>query len=294
MMDMEAQGHLHDSKERMDVVRDLVSAYIADAKPDRQKILLGGTHKDIEELTTLLRQAKKDAGLLGEDKAVMTKTPKADHPVQLNVAVGERIRFRALDEDLGVVNGTVAVINAITSGKDGKAHIDATIESDIAGQDGKKIHFRSDQISFGLGWASTVHRSQGQSLESVYHLYNPKSMDRQLAMVAYSRHKGSYGLYMQTKDKDTLHHDEKLANDRLQVNALEEGVAFGGRSTKDLIAEHRAKKAHAQATAPTAPKLDADAVTRAAEAFRRIREQAPTLAAAVALSQKGQGRSRSL
>ncbi len=290
MMDMEADGHLNDFKERKDVIRNLVADYVADTKPDRQKILLGGTHKDIEELTTLLRQAKKDAGQLGEDKEVMTKTPKADHPVQLSVAVGERIRFRALDEDLGVVNGTVAVINAITPGKDGKAHIDATIESDIAGKDGKKIHFRSDQISFGLGWASTVHRSQGQSLESVYHLYNPKSMDRQLAMVAYSRHKGSYGLYMQTKDKDTLHHDEKLANDRLQVNALEEGVAFGGRSTKDLIAEHRAKKAQAA----QAPKLDAATVTKAAEAFQRLREQVPpTLAEAVRRSQ-GQGRGQTL
>jgi conjugative relaxase-like TrwC/TraI family protein len=294
MMDMEAQGHLHDSKDRKDLIREMMAAYVADSKPDRQKILLAGTNKDIDELTGLLRQAKKHAGLLGDDKEVLTKSPKADHPVKLNVAVGERIRFRALDEDLGVVNGTVAVINSITPGKDGKAHIDATIESDIAGKDGKKIHFRSDQVAFGLGWASTVHRSQGQSLESVYHLYNPKSMDRQLAMVAFSRHKGSYTLFMQTKDKDTLHRDEQLATDRLQVNALEEGVAFNGRSTKDLIAEQRAKKAQAQTEAQKAPKLDADTVLKAAEAFKRVRDHVPpTLSEAVRRGQsQGQGRGR--
>ena len=287
MTDMEDAGHLHDFKDRKEQLRNLVSDYVADTKPDREKILLAGTNKDIDELTSMLRQVRKEAGVLGEDREVLTKTPKADHPVKLNVAVGERIRFRALDDDLGVVNGTVAVINAITPGKDGKAQIDATIESDVKGKDGKKLHFRSDQVSFGLGWASTVHRSQGQSIESVYHLHNAQSVDRQLSMVALSRHKGSYGLYMLTKDKDNLARDAQVVTDRLQVNALEEGVAFGGRSTKDLIAEHRAKRAAEQ-------QATARAAEEAAAAIRRHIEQAPTLSAAVALAKRGHGRGQGL
>lgn len=292
MLDMEKAGHLVDHEERQEVIRDLVSTYIADPRPARNKVILGGTHKDLEEITALLRTELRAAGQLGDDKQVVTKTPRAEHPVKLDLAVGDRIRFASKDKELDVVNGTVAVVTGLIPGKDGKAQIEARIESTIKKQDGRTVHFRSDQVSFDLGWASTVHRSQGQSLDSVFHLHNPKSVDRQLAMVGYTRHKEHYTLFMQTKDKDNLHRDAQVVTDRLQVNALEEGVAFGGRSTKDLIAEHRAKKAQAQAEAQKTPKLDADAVTKAAEAFKRIRDHVPpTLAEAVRRSQ-GQGRGR--
>ena len=291
MQEMDDNGHLLDYLDRKALIKNLVADYQANPRPDREKVILGGIHADVDEVTEALRQVKQAAGELGEDKEVLTKTPRAGHDVRMKLAVGDRIRFASKDDDLDVVNGTVAVVTALIPGKDGKAQIEARIESSIEKQDGRNIHFRSDQQSFGLAWGRTVHRSQGQSIEDVYQVHNPRCVDRQSAMVSYTRHKEHFGLYMLTKDKDNLHRDAQVVTDRLQVNALEEGVAFGGRSTKDLIAEHRAKKAHAQAQAP---QLDAAAVTKAAEAFNRLREQVPpTLAEAVRRSQ-GQGRGQAL
>ena len=276
MLDMEKAGHLVDHKERTDVIRDLVSAYIADPKPARDKVILGGTHKDLEEITSHLRAALRAAGQLGDDKQVVTKTPRAEHPVKMELAVGDRIRFGSKDKDLDVVNGTVAIVTGLIPGKDGKAQIEAKIESTIKKQDGRALTFRSDHVSFDLGWASTVHRSQGQSLGSVFHLHNPKSVDRQLAMVGYTRHKENYQLFMQTKDKDNLGRDAAVVTDRLQVNALEEGIAYGGHSTKEIIAQIRAKQAE-QAAAP-APTPDPEYVRQAAQAYKRIRDQGAAVA----------------
>lgn len=287
MTEMEQAGHLVDHLDRKDLVRDLVSSYVADPRPARDKVILGGTHKDLEEITTALRTTLQAAGQLGENREVVTRTPRAGHEVKMDLAVGDRIRFGAKDDQLGIVNGTMAVVTALIPGKDGKAQIEAKVESSIKEQDGRELHFRSDQVAFGMGWASTVHRSQGQSLESVFHLHNAKSVDRQLAMVGYTRHKENYQLFMLTKDKDAIQRDGQVVTDRLQVNALEEGVAFGGRSTKELIAEHRAKRAAEQ-------QATACAAEEAAAAIRRHIKQAPTLSAAVALAKRGQGRGQGL
>lgn len=298
LLRMEQRGQVQGYETRDMAKKYLVADYMASPLPAREKLIIAGTRADVEELNHLVRKARQDRGELGPDVPVDVRHPRTDVKETLALAVGDRVRFGKKDEALGIVNGTIAVVTGLTKGKNGHTQIEATIESDIKGQDGRKVSFSTEQYAYlNHGWAGTVHNSQGQGKEQVFHCFHRGMTDRQLSLVAFTRAKDSYAMYGAAAEVYDTGIDASFATDRLQTNALTEGLH--GKTTQQVIREKAAaleaqtraqqeqervarSEPHPAREQPTPERHTAEQsaarqpdprTVRAAEAFRGIRER---------------------
>jgi hypothetical protein len=151
--------------------------------------------------------------------------PRTGKLQSLQLAEGDRVHFTTRNDALDVVNGTLVQVTRVTP--DGKGHftVEARIESDIPKQDGRKVTFQAHEVALEHAYSTTVHKSQGQSVSEVYHLGHRGMTDRQLSLVGFTRMKDSYTLYGPIEELFDRSGDAAYAHDRLQVNALEEGLS---------------------------------------------------------------------
>lgn len=105
----------------------------------------------------------------------------------LVLAKGERVLFRLNNTSLGVRNGDLATITEIN------AHtFKATLDS------GEQVIIPQSYQSIDYGYALTVHKSQGMTVEHASIFIDNPYWDRHLAFVAMTRHKASLRIYANT------------------------------------------------------------------------------------------------
>jgi ATP-dependent exoDNAse (exonuclease V) alpha subunit len=225
---LEQHGHVDGFDTKKKALDQLVHDVLSSPTPMRDKLVLGASRQDVTALNQALREGMKQRGDLGS----------IDYPVRVGsgtvpVAAGERLAFTTRVRDLGVVNGTRFVVQCIREGQHGGHDIEASIESDVKGQDGRGIRWNTDEIKggdkFTLALASTVHRSQGASVDEVFQLANPGMADEQLSLVGFTRMKHHYKLYGAHDDLELM--AERYGMDRLAINATEEGVRLPAERT---------------------------------------------------------------
>lgn len=241
---LEARGQIVGHKSREDAMKALVQDYLTSPRSDREKLIIGGTRSDVTAINTAIREHRKSTGELGTEFQVKASQPRTGQVFDLPLCEGDQIRFTKRNEELGLVNGIKASICKLHAEGEGHFKVRVRIESDIQKQDGRIVEFSTRE--FGCmthAYASTVHKSQGQSVAEVYHLGHAGMTDRQLALVSFTRMKEAYTVYGDAAELYDTQLDAKTAEDRLQVNAMEEGLAFGGRTTKQVIADLKSQKA---------------------------------------------------
>lgn len=155
------------------------SDYLA-AKPDGralETLILAQTNVDVFALNAMARSALKADGMLdGEARFVTARGERMFAP-------GDRVLFLENDRGLGVKNGMLATVETAVSGR-------LTVRLDRDGRgDGERIEVRAEAYrNLDHGYAATVHKSQGATLDRVHVLATP-GMDRHLAYVAMTRHR---------------------------------------------------------------------------------------------------------
>lgn len=103
--------------------------------------------------------------------------------------MGGRILFRENNRDLGVMNGSFGTLKAI---EDGQFHV--TLDN------GNTVTFSPQEYTrFQLGYAATVHQSQGMTVDQAFVLATPH-FDRHSTYVAMSHHKDQVKIYASKKD----------------------------------------------------------------------------------------------
>jgi len=239
LLRMEQRGQIQGYDTREEAMRTLVNDYMASRLPMREKLIIAGTRDDVSALSRMVRDARKSQGELQGERTIAVQNQRGIYE-ELSIAPGERIRFGRKDEKLGLVNGTRAVVD----GLDGhKLHV--TLESEIEAQGGRKLEVDLRSYStLAHDYASTVHKAQGQGCEEVYHLSHKGMTDRQLSLVSFTRAKDSYALYGRADELYGHSTDAKLVQDRLQLNALEEGVRKPHQLKRKPIFEHQIEHEH--------------------------------------------------
>lgn len=112
-------------------------------------------------------------------------------------ASGDRVMFLKNDRGLGIKNGTLGVIETVTP-QQMAVRIDA----------GRSVAFDlKDYAHLDHGYAATIHKSQGVTVDRVHVLATP-GLDRHAAYVALSRHRESVQLHY---GKDDFADRSKLA-----------------------------------------------------------------------------------
>ncbi|WP_082171539.1 Ti-type conjugative transfer relaxase TraA [Methylobacterium indicum] len=176
-------GMVRFSPDREGAREALIAAWKPDYlghKPDgraSETLILAQTNVDVLALNGMARSALKADGMLAEEARFVTARGER------MFAPGDRVLFLENDRQLGVKNGMLASVEAASSGR-------LTVRLDRDGRsDGERIEVQAEAYrNLDHGYAATVHKSQGATLDRVHVLATP-GMDRHLAYVAMTRHR---------------------------------------------------------------------------------------------------------
>lgn len=162
----------------------LVNDYIKSTTKPSEKLVLAGTRIEVFNLNQSIRAAY---GLAGKGHEIQTTNGKREF------AVGDRILITKNDKRLDVKNGHFGDVVGFKLDKNGELEMRLKID----GQDKvKTIKLSGDQAFENLdhGYAATVHKSQGATVDQAFFLMN-SNFDKQLAYVATSRHRNELSMY---------------------------------------------------------------------------------------------------
>ncbi|MGH8260234.1 MAG: hypothetical protein ACREUG_11140, partial [Steroidobacteraceae bacterium] len=154
------------------------------AGPRESRLMLAYTRDDVHALNALARAVRRDRSELGREETIETERgPRA-------FAVNDRLYFLRNERSLGVKNGTLGTIEAVEEG---------VLQVRLDGTDDRVVvdtHFYRD---LDHGYAATVHKSQGTTVDRTYVLAT-SHYDRHTAYVALSRHRESATVFYSAED----------------------------------------------------------------------------------------------
>jgi Ti-type conjugative transfer relaxase TraA len=163
-------------EERAQARSALLARWARDAKaePKASQLVLAYTRDDVHELNTAVRTLRQHSGQLGKGREIATELGKREF------AVHDRIRFGRNEKTLGVKNGSLGTVERI---EDGVLQVKLDGPSDTRVAVDSKFYKHLDH-----GYAATVHKAQGSTVDRTYVLATPH-FDRHAAYVALSRHR---------------------------------------------------------------------------------------------------------
>lgn len=209
------------AKDEATLHADMVAAWHADPAAYAKKLMIAGTRTDVAELNALARARRREAGeLRGLDVVIDVRPREGEATVARAFAERDRIVFGRKDKALGVQeeavqNGYYGTIERIDRKFVGRGAV-LTVRLD----DGRLIKFdTANYDAVDHAYAITVHKSQGQTVESCYVLASDRMTDREWGYVALSRSKGATTLYATEDQKDDL--AANLARSRMKGTSLD-------------------------------------------------------------------------
>jgi ATP-dependent exoDNAse (exonuclease V) alpha subunit len=248
-------------------------AVIADAadrahgqNPNSSVLILAKSNAAVTAISREIRERRKAAGLIaGKEVAFKVATPSG-HATDIRLARGDRIRFLARDDELGVINGTVAAVLKVNErrtlvGAGARIRIEAEIDGRRIAFDPMKLADAHGRSRLGWAYASTIHGSQGLTVDKAV-VYVDPSFNRYDIYVAASR----------ARERTTLVVDAKAINRRLTaelpIDRQRDDLVFSDEQRRVWLAERLSR------ASPKVSTLDVIAAPRVAELrIERTRHQ---------------------
>ncbi|TPI24581.1 Ti-type conjugative transfer relaxase TraA [Mesorhizobium sp. B3-1-6] len=176
----DAQGMVHQAASRDEARSDLVERWDRDrqAEPETSRIILTHTNDEVRALNQAARERMRAAGDLGDDVQVDVERGAR------NFASGDRVMFLCNERSLGVKNGTLGVIEEVS-----------TQSMAVRTDDGRSVRFDlKDYAHIDHGYAATIHKAQGMTVDRTHVLATP-GMDAHGSYVSLSRHRDGMELH---------------------------------------------------------------------------------------------------
>ena len=191
---LQSRGRLHALPDHQQAAQQLVRDWSAtrDAGRPGDDVMLGATRADTAELNRLARDVLRARGELHHERAIDT----AQGPLVL--AEGDRIVITRNAKVLGMTNGELATVTALRE-RQGETEITARFDA------GHRRTWRvSEHAHVEHGYALTVHKAQGVSVERAYVLAHESMSAREWSYVAGSRGRAAVHLYADRHTADDL------------------------------------------------------------------------------------------
>lgn len=151
-----------------------------------ESLMLASKKEDVNNLNILAREKLKQNNLILGIPVLF----KNHNDEQLKLGIGERIMFRSNSKKLQVKNGTTATITSLKKTRAGKAIIGVHLDC------GKEFEFNeSEYDAIEYGYASTVHKSQGMTVNHAYVYLNQQFLNKELHYVQMSRSRFATKVY---------------------------------------------------------------------------------------------------
>lgn len=179
---------------RQSAKTELIQAWHSAFKedPEKQMLMLAFSNRDVNDLNRSARLLLKESGHLSKDDFTYTISKMVEDDFgrkqilqeEKNFSKGDRIVFTRNTQGLGVKNGTMGTITDLN-------HQTIQVKLD----EGKEISFSTNlNPYFDQGWAITIHKSQGTTVDQTY-LLASYEMTQNLAYVAMTRHRENVHVY---------------------------------------------------------------------------------------------------
>ncbi|CAG1008312.1 Mobilization protein A [Rhizobiaceae bacterium] len=232
-------GDIRFSESREDARGEIVRDYLADRdeRPEGTRVAMAHRRADVRAINDAIRAELQDRGVLARSELARVseadslapgdvdherKAPGRALTFQTNAgkrdfATGDRIVFLENSRDLDVKNGMLGTVENV---EPGILHV--RLDKRAGGQtDGHMISIlANDYQSFDHGYATTIHKNQGATVDRAYVLASG-TMDRHLTYVAMTRHRDGAQLYAAQDEFTDRHAGQTLASGRL----VEHGAA---------------------------------------------------------------------
>jgi len=196
----EAAGCLHWADSRDAARAELLAAWVRDRcqDPAGSQLILAQGHTEVAQLNDAVRAERRAAGEIGPGVRAGS----------VELASGDRIVFLRDDrQGRAVVNLEAAPDRGVRAGALGTVVAAEPRRVEIRLDDGRAVAFDpARHTSVAHGYAVTVHRSEGATVDRVYVLADPR-MDRHVASVALTRHHDRVALFA---DRETFPSREHL------------------------------------------------------------------------------------
>lgn len=155
-------------------------------KPNESRLILAQKNVDVDALNQGVRDILRTQGRLGETE-IICSTQRG----RVAFAEGDRVQFTKKDNEQGLMNGSFGVIE----------HIDLKTKKLTILLDNKETKTVNPDTYDGLrhGYAATVYKAQGATLDHVYVLHS-HTTNQSTNYVALSRQTKSLGLYVAQKE----------------------------------------------------------------------------------------------
>lgn len=179
------------NNDRGSAIEALVETYAMDVAASgatKSRLAFAHKRKDVHALNQAIRSALRADGNAPPESLFTTETGRRAF------AADDRIVFTRNDKDIGVKNGMLGTVMAADDGE-----ISVALDGDTE----RHIRFNPhDFRHFDHGYGVTINKSQGATVDRSYVLAS-RSMDRHLAYVAMTRHRGNLRLFVNNRDRPT-------------------------------------------------------------------------------------------
>jgi len=191
---LEERGLLH-VHSNADVCKQMVEMWDEwiDTENPAETVMLAGTRADVRKLNQLARERLKAQSRLRSEITVATEAGERQF------AVGDRVVFTRNSRRVGVKNGQAGSL--VNWRVDERGDIQLTIQADS----GRKVDFAIGKYNHvDYGYALSVHKAQGQTLDNVLVMLSESMTDREWAYVATSRHRKQLRVFINEEHMDSL------------------------------------------------------------------------------------------
>ncbi|CUX01755.1 putative conjugal transfer protein TraA (fragment) [Agrobacterium genomosp. 2 str. CFBP 5494] len=177
----QSNGKMIGSELKADAVTNLIADWNRDYDPAKSTLILAHLRRDVRMLNEMARAQLIERGIIAP--GFVFKTADGVR----SFAAGDQIVFLKNEGSIGVKNGMLAKVVESSAGRliaeigDGEHRRQVSVE--------QRFYNNVDH-----GYATTVHKSQGATVDSVKVLAS-LSLDRHLTYVAMTRHREDLGVY---------------------------------------------------------------------------------------------------
>ncbi len=178
----EEEGGIVAATTRAEAREQLLQRWAADQQqnPKASQLIVAYTRDDVRDLNVQARQIRQSRDELGRSEIIETTRGKRE------IARNERIMFLRNEKSLGVKNGTLGTVERIEG---------SVLQVRLDGPDETRVLVETrDYQDLDYGYASTIHKSQGTTVDQTYVLAS-RYFDRHTSYVALSRHREQATLF---------------------------------------------------------------------------------------------------
>lgn len=188
----EANGAIRFSDTHDEARRALVAQWAADchSAPEKSRFVFAHRNADVNALNAEIRAVRKARGEVRDQLTV--ETTRRGLPAEtITLGAGDKIQFHDSRKRDGIYSGEVGEVRAVRG---------VVLEVETVGGQRLAIDTR-EFLDFSLGYAGTVYRGQGKTLDQAYVYYRQsRYFGNNLSYVAMTRHREHFAMFVSRED----------------------------------------------------------------------------------------------